>query len=155
MHLLYPGSDMGQHYSRNIAEWEVIPFTFERKHRSSVVIWQRAIEYSLKICNYIFLLYIRDSHSGVAEDSSFMGYYAMATGKYRVSFFRQISAGPTHHPTLCQRCVLRRMSARLNSRWLALDKQSQWHLTCRKSNNNSQERRAGAYCSSRIKTPYS
>ena len=65
-----------------------------------------------------------------------------------------ISAGPTHHPTLCQRCVVRRMSGRLNSRWLALDKQSQWHLTCRKSNKNSQERRAGAYRSSREKSLY-
>ena len=37
-----------------------------------------------------------------------------------------ISAGPTLRPTFCQRCVVRRVLGRLNTRSLEPDKRSQW-----------------------------
>jgi len=83
---------------------------------------------------------------------------AVITMKFRFDntgcffFARPISSCPTHSPTHCQRCAVRRTSGRFNSQWQEVGKTIA-ATTVWQGNRNSLQRRACACQSSRKKKP--
>jgi len=75
-----------------------------------------------------------------------MGYYAMTTGKYRVSFFFRLTLAALRRTPRVGEVEQSVTGARQT---IAVP------ITCRKTNKNSLERLAGVCWSSRKKTPYS
>ena len=155
MRLLYPGSDMDQHYTRNIAEWEAIPSTWQRKFRSSFVVWQRSMEIFFKKCVITFFFFtFQILIAKLLRISVLWNITPCRLANIGCLFFcstdmRRSNAPPDALPALLSRPGVGEVEQSMTGgrQTVALT------VTCRKSNKNSLEHRAGVYRSTSKKHP--